>query len=89
MVPVNGIWVKKTVLYHNGRQLLQIPGGGDVEEKRLDKLWDRIKDKVRCGIDDNTDIMELNGNKYIDQMVINIILIEKIKKMEAKLAKIR
>jgi hypothetical protein len=80
---------KDGFIYHNGRQLLQIPGGGDVEEKRLDKLWDRIKDKVRCGIDDNTDIMELNGNKYIDQMVINIILIEKIKKMEAKLAKIR
>jgi hypothetical protein len=35
------------------------------------------------------DIMEINGGKYVDQMMINMVLIEKIKQLEAKLAKTR
>jgi hypothetical protein len=74
-------------MYHNGRQLLRIYGE-EIEERKVDKLWGKIKDKVRCGLDENADIIDINGDKYIDQMMINMILIEKIKKLEEKLAKI-
>ena len=74
-------------MYHNGRQLLRI-FGEEIEERKVDKLWGKIKDKVCCGLDENADIIDINGNKYVDQMMINMILIEKIKKLEEKLAKI-
>jgi len=82
---------KDGFLYHNAQQLLRIPDeeGSKLDDKKLDKFWDKIKEKVHCSIDDNTDIMEINGCKYVDQMMINMVLIEKIKQLEAKLAKIR
>jgi hypothetical protein len=70
---------KDDFMYHNGRQLLRIPDG-EMDEKKVDKLWDRLKEKVRGKLDD--DIMEINGDKYVEQMMINIILIEKIKRLE-------
>ena len=64
--------------------------GTKMDDKKLDKIWGRIKEKVRIGIDENAeDIMEINGGKYVDQMMINMVLIEKIKQLEAKLAKTR
>jgi hypothetical protein len=78
---------KDGAMYHNGRQLLRI-FGEELEEKKVDKLWGKIKDKVRCELDENADIIDINGHKYVDQMMINMILIEKIKKLEEKLAKI-
>jgi hypothetical protein len=84
---------KDGFIYHNGGQLLRIPGekeGTKIDDKKLDKIWGRIKEKIRIGIDENAeDIMEINGGKYVDQMMINMVLIEKIKQLEAKLAKIR
>ena len=74
-------------MYHNGRQLLRIYGE-ELEDRKIDKLWGKIKDKIHCRLDENMDIIDINGNKYIDQMMINMILIEKIKKLEEKLAKI-
>ena len=84
--------LKNGFIYHNANQLLRIPSeqeGYKFDNKKIDKLWDRIKDKVRYTIDEKADIMEINGDKYIDQMMINMILIEKIKQLEAKLAKTR
>jgi hypothetical protein len=82
---------KDGFLYHNGQQLLRIPDEekSKLDDKKLDKFWEKIKEKVHCGIDDNADIMEINGCKYVDQMMINMVLIEKIKQLEEKLAKIR
>ena len=83
---------KEGFMYHNGGQLLQIPcekEGGKMDDKKVDKIWGRIKEKVRIGIDENADIIEINGGKYVDQMMINMVLIEKIKQLEAKLAKTR
>ena len=61
-----------------------------MDDKKLDKIWGRIKEKVHIGIDENAeDIIEINGGKYVDQMMINMVLIEKIKQLEAKLAKTR
>jgi len=70
---------KDGFLYHNGKQLMRIPDG-EMDEKKVDKLWEKIKEKVRGKLED--DIMEINGNKYVEQMMINMILIEKIKQLE-------
>ena len=59
------------------------------DNKKIDKLWDKIKEKIKYNVDENTDIIDINGDKYIEQMMINMILIEKIKQLEAKLSKIR
>jgi hypothetical protein len=84
---------KDGFIYHNGGQLLRIPcerEGTKIDDKKVDRIWGKIKDKVRINIDENAeDIMEINGEKYVDQMMINMILIEKIKQLEAKLAKTR
>jgi len=83
---------KDGFIYHNGGQLLRVPcekEGGKIDDKKLDKIWGRIKEKVRTGIDENADIIEINGEKYLDQMMINMVLIEKIKQLEAKMAKTR
>jgi len=79
---------KDGFLYHTGKQLLKIPKEQEgFNEKKIDKLWDRIKDKLRHITDEKDEIMEINGDKYIDQMMINMILIERIKQLEAKLSK--
>ncbi len=84
---------KDGFMYHNGGQLLRIPcekEGTKMDDKKLDKLWGRIKEKVQSRLNENAeDIVEINGDKYVDQMMINMILIEKIKQLEAKMAKIR
>ena len=76
---------KDGLMYHNGKQFLRIPKG-ELDEKKVDKLWERIKEKVRGSLED--DIMEINGDKYVEQMMINMILIEKIKRLEETMAKI-
>jgi N12 class adenine-specific DNA methylase len=79
---------KDGFLYHTGKQLLKIPKEEEgFNSKKVDKLWDRIKDKLRHITDEKDDIIEINGDKYIDQMMINMILIERIKQLEAKLSK--
>jgi predicted house-cleaning noncanonical NTP pyrophosphatase (MazG superfamily) len=82
---------KDGFLYHNGRQLLRIPvaTNSEFDKKKVDKLWEKIKEKVCGGLDDGADIMEINGDKYVEQMMINMILIEKIKQLEAAMTKIR
>ena len=70
---------KDGFLYHNGKQLIRIPDG-EMDEKKVDKLWEKIKEKVRGKLED--DIIEINGDKYVEQMMINMILIEKIKQLE-------
>lgn len=81
---------KDDFIYHNGRQLLRIYDEEAVkmDDKKLDKLWDKIKNKIKIGIDENSDIIEINGNKYVEQMMINMILIERIIELEKKLSKI-
>jgi hypothetical protein len=83
---------KDDFIYHNGKQLLKIPKNEDgikqQDDKKINKVWDKMKDKINYVIDEKSDIMDINGDKYIDQMMINMILIEKIKQLEAKLAKI-
>ena len=79
---------KDDFVYHNGRQLFRIYGN-EIYYKKVDILWNKIKDKVYYQIDENEDIIEINGDKYVDQMMINMILIEKIKKLEAKIARIQ
>ena len=79
---------KDGCMYHNGRQLIRIYGE-EFEEKTVNRLWNRIKDKICYKINENDDIIEINGDKYIDQMMINMILVEKIKKLEAKIATIQ
>jgi hypothetical protein len=82
---------KDGYIYHNGKQLFRIPKEEGIkhDSKKVDKLWDKIKDKVNYAIDENSDIIDINGDKYVEQMMINMILIEKIKHLEDKLAKIR
>lgn len=84
---------KDGFMYHNGGQLLRIPckkEGTKMDDKKMDKVWGRIKEKLQSEIDENAeDIVEINGEKYMDQMMINMILIEKIKQLEAKIARIR
>jgi len=79
---------KDGCMYHNGRQLIRIYGE-EFEEKTVNRLWNKIKDKICYKINENDDIIEINGDKYIDQMMINMILVEKIKKLEAKIATIQ
>ena len=71
---------KDDFIYHNGKQLLRIPDG-DLDEKLVDKLWEKLKMKVRGKLEDN--IMDINGERYVEQMMINMILIEKISKILA------
>jgi hypothetical protein len=81
---------KDGYIYHNRKQLFRIPKeeeGIVHDSKKVDKLWDKIKDKVNYEINEKSDIIDINGDKYLDQMMINMILIEKIKQLEAKLAK--
>jgi hypothetical protein len=83
---------KDGYIYHTGKQLFRIPKeeeGIKYDIKKIDKLWDKIKEKINYTIDEKSDTIEINGDKYVDQMMINMILIEKIKQLEAKLAKTR
>jgi len=71
---------KDDLFYSNKRQLVKIDKE-DTDEKLLDKLWERMKVEMTVKLGEDV-VKNVDGERYMEQVLVNRVLMERIKRLE-------
>jgi len=71
---------KDDLFYSNKRQLVKIDKE-DTDDKLLDKLWERMKIEMTVKLGEDM-VKNVDGERYMEQVLVNRVLMERIKRLE-------